>query len=153
VSPAWKSEIGAGKSVKWPTGVGGKGSAGIAAYLLPTVSLKNRAGSFVRPSGDSFAAAAAGAKWDAAQGFYINLTNQPGENTWPIVGGSFILIPAHPTDAARAKEVLNFFDYAFDHGSDVAAKLHYVALPSNLIGQIRQSWSAIKGQDGQPIWR
>jgi phosphate transport system substrate-binding protein len=97
VSAAWKSDVGADKSVKWPLGVGGKGSAGVAAYVkqipgaiayveysyarsndLPTALLKNGAGRFVRPEGATFTAAAANARWDAPKGFYLTLTNEPG---------------------------------------------------------------------------
>jgi phosphate transport system substrate-binding protein len=171
VSPSWKSDIGADKSVKWPVGVGGKGNPGVAGYVkqipgsigyveysyaksnsLTTATLKNQSGQFVRPSGDSFAAAAANASWDPSQGFYLTLTNQPGDASWPIVGVSFILIPNQPQDAAKAKEVLNFFDYAFKNGGDAASKLDYVQLPSKVTDEIRQSWAAIKGANGQSLW-
>ena len=171
VSPTWKSTIGADKAVKWPAGIGGKGNAGVAGYIkqvqgaigyveysyaksnsLPTITLKNMAGQFVRPSADAFEAAAKSANWDPSKGFYLTLTNQPGADSWPIVGVTFILIPKQPPDAAKAKEVLNFFDYAFRSGADAANKLDYVPLPSNVIDQIRQSWAAIKGPNGQPVW-
>jgi len=171
VSPEWKSKIGADKAVQWPTGVGGKGNAGVAGFLkqipgsigyteysyaksnsLTTATLRNPAGQFVKPTGDAFESAAANAKWDPSKGFYITLTNQPGDSAWPIVGATFILIPAQPTDAGKAKEVLNFFDYAFKHGADAADKLDYVPLPSNVTDQIRQSWASIKGQEGKPVW-
>jgi hypothetical protein len=163
--------VGADKSVKWPLGVEGKGSGGVAGYpkqipgsigyvesscaasnALDTVTLKNPAGRFVKPTGESFAAAAANAEWDAARGFYVKLTNEPAADAWPIVGASFILVPSQPADAAKAKEVLSFFDYSFDHGRDAATRLHYLPLPAGLTTQIRiPGRSLIKGQDGHPI--
>ena len=152
-------------------GVGGKGNPGVAGYVqqiqgsigyveysyaksnsLPTATLRNQAGSFVRPTADAFAAAAASANWDASEGSYVTLTNEPGEGAWPIVGASFILIPKQPADPAKAKEVLRFFDYAFKNGGDAATKLDYVPLPASVTDQIGKSWAAIKGQDGQPVW-
>jgi phosphate transport system substrate-binding protein len=171
VNPTWESSIGANKSVQWPTGVGGKGNAGVAGYIkqiagamgyveysyaktnsLPTMSLKNQAGHFVQPTSEAFSAAAANANWDTSKGFYITLTNQPGEGSWPIVGASFVLIPSEPPDPAKAKEVLDFFDYSFRNGGDIAGKLDYVPLPSKVVDQVRQSWAAIKGKSGTPVW-
>ena len=164
VSPAWQSTVGADKSVKWPTGVGGKGNPGVAGFLkqiagaigyveysyadtnaLPMATLKNQDGKFVRPTSATFAAAAANATWDPSQGFYLSLTNQPGANSWPIVGVSFILIPAQPADPARAKAVLSFFDHSFKTGGAAADKLGYVMLPSKVMDLVRQAWSGVKG--------
>ena len=107
----------------------------------------------MRPTSESFAAAAANAKWDAANGFYVRLTSQPAVAAWPIVGASFILVSTQPADAAKAKEVLNFFSYSFVQGLEAAARLHYGPLPENVIPQVRQAWSAIKGPNGRPIWK
>jgi phosphate transport system substrate-binding protein len=171
VSSVWQSTIGADKSVKWPTGVGGKGNPGVAGFLkqiagaigyveysyadtnsLPMVTLKNQEGQFVRPTSATFAAAAANANWDPSQGFYLSLTNQPGADSWPIVGVSFILIPAQPSDPARAKAVLSFFDHSFRNGGAAADKLGYVMLPSKVIDLVRQAWSGVKGADGKSVW-
>jgi len=171
VSPTWKSNIGADMAVQWPAGVGGKGNAGVAGFIkqipgaigyveysfassnsLPMVTLKNAAGQFVRPNSESFTAAAANANWDAAKDFYLILTNQPGDGSWPIVGVTFILVARQPQDPARVRQVLDFFDYAFKNGQDAASRLGYVPLPSKVTDKIRQSWAAIKGPDGRPVW-
>jgi phosphate transport system substrate-binding protein len=171
VSPVWQSSIGADKTVQWPTGVGGKGNPGVAGFVkqigggmgyveyayaktnsLPTVTLKNKDGQFVRPSSGTFAAAAANANWDPSKGFNLSLANQSGADSWPIVGASFILIPAKPADPERAKGVLSFFDYSFKNGGGAADKLDYVMLPPKVLDQIRQAWSGIKGPDGRPLW-
>jgi len=172
VSQAWQSSVGAGKSVQWPTGVGGKGNPGVAGFIkqiaggigyvefsyantnsLPMATLKNRDGQFVKPTSATFAAAAASAHWDPSNGFNLSLTDQPGADSWPIVGVSFILIPTQPADPERAKAVLRFFDHSFKNGGDAADKLGYVELPASVTDQIRQAWSGIKGTDGKSIWQ
>jgi phosphate transport system substrate-binding protein len=170
VSPAWKSSVGADKTVQWPAGVGGKGNPGVAGFVkqipggigyveyayaktnsLPTATLKNQDGQFVRPSSAAFTAAAAKASWDPSKGFAVSLTDQPGADSWPIVGASFILIPSQPPDPERAREVLTFFDWAFKNGGAAANKLDYVPLPQNAIDAIRQAWSGIKGTNGKSV--
>jgi phosphate transport system substrate-binding protein len=172
VSPTWQSSIGAGKSVQWPTGVGGKGNPGVAGFIkqiagaigyveysyantnsLPMATLKNKDGQFVRPNNATFAAAAGNAHWDASKGFNLSLTDEPGSDTWPIVGVSFILVPSQPADPARAKAVISFFDHSFKNGGADADKLGYVALPAPVTDQVRQAWSGIKGTDGKSIWQ
>ena len=172
VSPAWKSSIGAGKSIQWPTGVGGKGNPGVAGFIkqiaggigyveysyansnsLPMATLKNKDGQFVRPTSATFAAAAESAHWDPENGFNVSLTEQPGAESWPIVGVSFILVPAQPKDPERAKGVVSFFDHSFKNGSADADKLGYVALPASVTDQVRQAWAGIKGTDGKPVWQ
>jgi phosphate transport system substrate-binding protein len=170
VSPQWKSSIGADKSVQWPAGIGGKGNPGVAGYVtqvqgtigyveyayaktssLPTATLKNEAGQFVKPTSAAFAAAAANANWDPSKGFGVSLTDQLGADSWPIVGASFILIPSQPANRERAKAVLSFFDYCFKNGGAAADKLDYVPLPATLTDQIRQAWSGVKGTDGKSV--
>jgi len=172
VSPAWQSSIGAGKSVQWPTGVGGKGNPGVAGFIkqiagamgyveysyantnsLPMATLKNRDGQFVRPTSATFSTAAGNAHWDSSNGFNLSLTDQPGADSWPIVGVSFILIPSQPANPERAKAVLGFFDHSFKNGGADADKLGYVELPSAVTDQVRQAWSGIKGTDGKSVWQ
>ena len=170
VSPEWKKSPGAGKQIQWPTGVGGKGNPGVAGFVkqipggigyveysyastnnLPMATLKNKEGNFVKPANSAFAAAAKNADWDPSTGFNLSLTEQPGAESWPIVGVSFILVPAQPTDPSRAKAVLGFFDHSFKTGSEAADRLGYVALPENVTEKVREVWSGIKGADGKPI--
>jgi phosphate transport system substrate-binding protein len=98
VAPQW-AKVGASDSVSWPTGLGGKGNDGVAAFVKQTPGaigyveyayakqngmtyalLQNASGAFVAPTAANFAAAAAGADWTKAQGFYLLLLNQPGAN-------------------------------------------------------------------------
>ncbi|MDE2488960.1 MAG: phosphate ABC transporter substrate-binding protein PstS [Alphaproteobacteria bacterium] len=170
VSPAWGT-VGASDSVSWPTGLGGKGNDGVAAMTKQTTGaigyveyayakqnamtytlLQNKDGNFISPTADNFAAAAAGADWTKAPGFYLLLLNQPGKNAWPITGATFILMHRQQTNAAQAKAVLSFFDWAYKNGDSQAQALDYVPLPGSVKTLIRQSWSGIVGPDGKPVY-
>jgi phosphate transport system substrate-binding protein len=170
VSEAWKSGPGAGSSVQWPVGQGGKGNEGVAALVLqvpnsigyveyayakqnniPFAQLQNKSGKFVSPDARTFQAAAAGADWKAAPGFGISLTNQPGDEAWPITAPTFILVHRTPEKPEQVAEALKFFDWAFKNGDQMAAELDYVALPSQVEDMVRASWTEIKDKSGQPL--
>jgi phosphate transport system substrate-binding protein len=170
VAPQW-AKVGAADSVSWPTGLGGKGNDGVAAFVkqtpgaigyveyafahvnsMPTASLQNAAGTFVAPSAETFGAAAASADWSKAPGFYLVLINQSGQNAWPITGATFILMHKQQTHAATAGKVLTFFDWAYSKGDAAAGELAYVPLPADLKAQVRASWSAFVGPDGKPVF-
>ena len=159
VSPAWKTAAGEGTAVKWPTGVGGKGNEGVAAYVqrikggigyveyayalqnkMNTAQLKNRDGQFVAANETSFIAAAANAKWNKASGFYEILTDEPGKASWPISGATFILVHKQSANPARTAEVLRFFDWAYSKGDKMALELDYIPLPDNVVKLIQTSW-------------
>ena len=139
VSPAWKSSPGEGKSVAWPTGVGGKGNEGVAGYVkqipnsigyveyayvlqnnMAFALLQNSAGTFVAPSADSFQAAAASADWKNAKDFFLVMTNAPGANAYPITASTFIVMHRQPKDKARSDAALDFFRWALEHGQPQA---------------------------------
>ena len=173
VSPEWKSSVGVGTSVAWKAGTGGKGNEGVASYVqrikgaigyveyayalqnhMNHVSLKNRDGHYVQPEASAFQAAAAGADWNKAPGFYLLLTDQPGAKSWPIAGATFILMYKVQDKPATAKEVLKFFAWAYEHGSKMASDLDYVPLPKSLIKLIHKEWAAqIKTAAGKPVWK
>src|SRR3990167_6328902 len=158
-SPEWKSAVGEGTAVSWKAGTGGKGNEGVAANVqrmkntigyveyayalqnkMASVQMKNRDGQFVEPGDASFKAAAANAQWDKAPGFYEILTDEPGKESWPISGATFILIHKMQENAGMAKEVLKFFDWAYANGNKLAADLDYVPLPENVQNLIRKAW-------------
>jgi phosphate transport system substrate-binding protein len=170
-SPAWLQKVGASDSVQWPTGLGGKGNDGVAAFVKQTAGaigyveyayarqnqmayadLQNRDGDFVAPTAASFAAAASGADWTKAPGNYLLLLDQPGAQAWPITGATFILIYRQPSDPAKARAVLQFFDWAYRTGDQAAASLDYVPLPEQVKGLVRGQWAAIKGPGGKPAY-
>jgi len=153
----WKDKVGAGKAVKWPVGIGGKGNEGVANYVkrvsgsigyvefayakqnkLNYVKLKNSSGRFVAPSFKSFKSAAASGNFDAGKDFYLWLVNAPGKNAWPIAGATFILLAKEKHDTN--KKVVKFYDWAFNHGDDTATNLIYVPLPKTLKTKIRSYW-------------
>lgn len=173
VSPAWKDTVGEGKAVKWPTGQGGKGNEGVAAYVrqlknsigyveyayakqnnLAWTQLKNKDGNFVQPTQEAFAAAAANADWKSAPGMGVVLTEEPGADSWPVTSASFILLHKKQDKPENAKEVLAFFDWAFKKGDAMAAELDYVPMPDNVTSFIADSWMTdIKGTDGAAVWK
>jgi phosphate transport system substrate-binding protein len=157
VCPAWKSRVGAGTSVKWPVGIGGKGNEGVANYTkrqnnsigyvefayaeqnkLAYALLKNSAGNFVKPSFDTFEGAAATGNFDPKKDFYLWLVNAPGKDAWPIAGATFILLAREKPQSN--KQVVKFYDWAFNHGDKKAKELVYVPLPASLKNKIRAYW-------------
>jgi phosphate transport system substrate-binding protein len=155
VSPAWKAGPGEGTSVAWPTGVGGKGNEGVAAYVdqipnaigyveyayvlqngMAWASVQNAAGAYVAPSAASFQAAAAGADWANAKDFDLVMTNAPGAGAWPITAATFVLMYKQPKDAARSAAALTFFRWSLENGQPQANKLDYVPLPADLVTRI-----------------
>ncbi len=171
VSPKWKEAVGSGVSVSWPAGVGGKGNEGVASYVqrisgsigyveyayvlqnnMTYTMMQNREGQFVKPEAKNFQAAAAGADWAHSKGFYMILTDEPGKDTWPISGATFILMHKTQKDPETAKRVLDFFTWAYQSGGKLADELSYIPMPASVVELIRQEWKAeIKGPDGKPI--
>ncbi|KKL35813.1 phosphate ABC transporter substrate-binding protein [Burkholderia contaminans FFH2055] len=169
VNGEWKSKIGEGTTVNWPTGTGGKGNDGVAAFVqrLPGAigyvewayakknnmvytALKNSTGTVVEPKTETFKAAAAGANW--SKSFYQILTNQPGKDAWPVVGATFVLLHATQEKPAQGAETLKFFDWAFHNGNQAATELDYISLPESVVSEIRTQWKAkIKDASGKPI--
>jgi len=160
VSGEWRSRIGEGTSVQWPVGVGGKGNEGVAAYVkqiknsigyveleyalktnMSYTALKNRAGSFVLPGLESFAAAAASANWADAKDFNLVITDAPGAEAWPIAASVFVIVYRQPKDAVRSKAAFEFFRWALERGQDRAKELNYVALPKPLVQNIEKYWT------------
>ena len=166
VSPEWKEKVGEGTAVNWPTGIGGKGNEGVAAYVkqikgaigyvelayatenaMPYATLQNAAGNFVQPSIESFQAAAASADWANAQDFSLVITNAPGADAWPITATNFILMYKQPKNPQRSRDTLEFFKWALENGQPIAKELHYVPLPPELVKQVEAYWaSQIKTQ-------
>ncbi len=160
VSPEWKSSVGEGTAVKWPTGIGGKGNEGVTAYVkqikgaigyielsfalqnkMTYARMKNSAGKFIVPSDDSFKAAANSADWANSKDFYLVITNAPGENAWPITATNFIMMYKQPKNAEGAKNSKEFFRWVYANGDAQAKALDYVPLPQDLVKQIEAYWA------------
>ncbi|MGH6980523.1 MAG: phosphate ABC transporter substrate-binding protein PstS [Stellaceae bacterium] len=160
VSPEWKAKVGADTAVSWPTGIGGKGNEGVAAYTkqikgaigyieyayvlqnhMTYTLVQNSAGKFVKPDATSFQEAAATADWVHSKDFYLVMTNAPGPNAYPIAATVFMLMYKTPKDQARQKATLDFFAWALRHGQAQAEALDYVPLPQSLVTQIAAYWT------------
>ena len=152
-SPEWKTKIGEGTVINWPTGIGAKGVqqtsnaigyveyAYVVQHHLTWALLQNKAGQFVAPSVQSFQAAAEGANWQKEQDFYLVLTDEPGKMAYPITATTFILLPKNLTDHSRNRALLNLFQWAFEEGQEQALKLNYVPLPFRLSQQVEFYWT------------
>ena len=160
VSPEWKTAVGRGTSIKWPTGIGGKGNEGVAAYVnqvkgsigyveyayvvqnkMNYALLQNAAGTYVKPSSEAFQAAAASADWAHAQDFDLVMTNPPGQDAYPIAATTFMLMHLQPKTVANSRAALAFFKWSLEHGQQTAESLDYVPLPPALVSQIEGYWS------------
>ena len=171
-SADWKQKVGEEASVSWPAGVGGKGNEGVASYVkqikgsigyvefayalqnkMTYTMLQNKEGNFVSPNEESFKAAAASAHWDKAPGFYEILTDEPGKQSWPITGATFILMHKIQANPENAKIVLNFFKWAYTEGDKLALDLDYIPIPDNVVKLVENAWKAqIKDASGKALW-
>lgn len=170
VSPKFKTDVGADASVAWPTGIGAKGNEGVAnmvartggaigyveyAYVkqskLTYAKIKNHDGKLVAPDIKTFQAAAANGDWSKAAGYHLILVDQPGADSWPITGASFILMHKQVKDAEDALTALKFFSWAYEKGDKMAEDLDYVPLPDNVVRMVEQTWASITA-NGKPVW-
>lgn len=168
VNAEWKANVGEGTAVNWPTGAGGKGNEGVAAFVqrLPNsigyveyayvkqnkmtfTLMKNKDGNFVAPNDTAFKAAAAGADWNKS--FYQITTEQPGKDTWPLTNPTYILMYKTQDKPANAAAALKFFDWVYANGDKMADDLDYVPLPDAVKTLVRKHWGQIKSADGKAI--
>ena len=164
----WKSKVGEGTAVNWPTGAGGKGNEGVAAFVqrlpnsigyveysyakqnkLAHSLMQNASGAFVAPDDATFKAAAVGADWKKS--FYQILTNQPGKDAWPITGATFIMMHAKQDKPQQAQAALKFFDWAYASGDKMSEDLDYVPLPPVVEDMVRQHWGKVADTAGKAV--
>ncbi len=155
VSNGWKSQIGEGTTVDWPTGVGGKGNEGVANYVkqisgsigyveyayalqnkIPWALVQNKAGKFVQPNTASFQAAAGTVDWSHAKDFYLLMTNAPGATAWPIAATTWVIMYKQPKNPQSSAEAKKFFAWSLNKGQKQALALDYVPLPASLVKRI-----------------
>jgi len=160
-SADWKSKVGEGTAVEWPVGVGAKGNEGVAGNIAQTknsigyveyayakqnkltyTKMVNKAGKTVDATNEAFQAAASNADWTSAPGYYLILTDQPGDKSWPIVATTFVLMHKEAVDKAASQEALKFFKFAFEKGAKSAEELDYIPMPDSVVKLIEKSWSA-----------
>lgn len=174
ISSEWKDKVGSNTSVAWPapTSSGGKGNEGVASFVqrikgaigyveyayakqnkMAYTLMQNKDGAFVAPNDKTFQSAAAGADWKNAPGFYEILTDEPGKNSWPITGATFILMHKMQANPEKAKEVLRFFDWAYQNGDQMALELDYIPMPDDVVRLVQSAWkSQIRDSAGKATW-
>jgi len=163
VSPEWKAKLGANVSIDWPTGVGGKGNEGVAAYVqklpgaigyveyayilenkLAYARMINSAGKTVSPSLKGFQSAAAHIDFTKAKDFFVILTNQPGDDTWPISGCTWQILRKDAPKATN-ENVTKFFDWGFEKGQKMATDIAFGPLPPSTVAAIKAYWKTNLG--------
>lgn len=167
ISPEWKSQVGAGTSVNWPVGVGGKGNASVAGIVqqtpgaigyielayalqnnLPHCLMQNQDGKWVAPSLDS--AKAAAAAFQVPADMRVNIVNAPGADAYPIAGFSWALIYQKQTDKAKGEALVKFLDWCVHDGQQLAPSMQYAPLPANLAAREEAMLKTVT-YDGQPL--
>ncbi|KAF0219978.1 MAG: phosphate transport system substrate-binding [Geobacteraceae bacterium] len=163
VNKEWKEKVGKGASVKWPIGLGGKGNEGVAGQVkninyaigyvelayavenkLTYAYLKNRDGNFVEPSIKTTSAAAAGAAKHMPSDFRVSLVNQPGKDTYPIVGFTWLLVYEQQKDPVKGKKLVEFLNWSMNKGQKMASALLYAPLPENVEKMVEKTIKTIK---------
>jgi phosphate transport system substrate-binding protein len=161
VSADWKSKVGEGTAVEWPTGVGAKGNEGVSGNISQTknsigyveyayakqnkltyTAMVNKGGKTVQPTVEAFQAAASNADWANAPGYYVILTDQPGDKSWPVTASTFILMHKDATDKAASQEAIKFFKWSFANGGKMAEELDYIPMPEPVVKLIEKTWSS-----------
>jgi phosphate transport system substrate-binding protein len=167
VSPEWKQQVGVGKSVKWPAGLGGKGNEGVTGLVkqtpgaigyvelayakqngLPMAALRNRSGAFVKPSIESTSAAAAGVAVPAD--FRVSVTDAEGKDAYPIASFTYLLVHRDASDAAKGTALVEFLWWAIHDGQRFAAPLDYAPLPAGVVEKVAATIKSLTVQ-GKPV--
>jgi len=161
VSPEWEKRVGRNTSVKWPAGLGGKGSEGVTGQIknlsgaigyvevayarqnkLPVADIKNSAGNFITPSVESVTEALANAKIPGD--FRFSMVNPPGEKDYPIAGATWLLVYEQSKDSVKGKKLVEFLNWALTKGEGMAGSLDYAPLPESLQKRVLERIKTIK---------
>ena len=168
VSPEWERKVGRGTSVNWPVGIGSKGNEGAAGQVkslpgalgyvelayalknnLPAATVQNRAGRFVEPTLRSTSAAASATR-SMPSDFRVSLTDQPGEDVYPVVGFTYLLLYREQPDSAKGKALAEFLWWAIHDGQKYAPDLLYAPLPDDVIKLVEPKIREITHR-GEPL--
>ena len=163
VNKEWAGKVGKGASVKWPVGLGGKGNEGVAGQIkttenslgyvelayavenkLPYGTIMNQEGAFVEPAIKSITAAAAGAVKHMPADYRISLVNQPGKESYPIVGFTWLLVYEQQKDQVKGKKLAEFLTWSLHNGQKMAAPLLYAPLPDTVGKMVEKTIKEIK---------
>ena len=161
VSSEWNSKVGTNTSVKWPTGIGGKGNEGVSGQVkqtpgaigyieliyaiqnkMPYADIKNSDGEFVKATIDSVTAALGTAT--IPDDFRFSMTNASGKNAYPIAGATWLLVYQQQKDAAKGKKLVEFLKWALTKGEAMAKDLDYAPLPDTVQQRVLKRIDEIK---------
>jgi phosphate transport system substrate-binding protein len=167
VSAEWKATAGAGTSVKWPTGLGGKGNEGVTGLVkqtpgaigyvelayakqngLPMAELRNKDGVFVKPTMEGTSVAAAGVAMPAD--FRVSITDAAGKAAYPMASFTYLLVPEDQQDEVKGKAILQFLWWAVHDGQKFATPLDYAPLPRAVVEKVEARLKTMKVR-GQPV--
>jgi phosphate transport system substrate-binding protein len=162
VSPEWKAQVGAGTSVNWPKGLGGKGNDGVAGSIRQLAgsigyveliyavqnkisygSVRNSAGMFLKASLEGVTAAAASAPKMPAD-FRVSITNAPGKDAYPISSFTWLLIPQQSKDSNKGKILADFLNWMVTDGQKLTSALDYASLPENVVTKVQETIRQVK---------
>lgn len=154
VSPEWKSSVGSSTSVKWPTGIGGKGNEQVAGLVrqqpgaigyveliyalqnnITFGPVKNAAGNFIKASLDSTSAASSAKNME--NDLRVSITNAAGKNAYPISSFTYLLIPTQWQDQTKKNAVVAFLNWMVDHGQSMVEQLNYAPLPKPVVQKVK----------------
>ncbi len=163
VSPEWAQKVGKNTSVKWPTGIGQKGNEGVAGMVRQSPhsfgyveliyavqnkmaygAVRNASGKFVKASTEGVTEAAASSVKNLPADYRVSITNATGASSYPIASFTWLLLPAHSPDAAKAKAMRNFLTWMLDHGEGEAASMTYAPLPKSVQDAVRKTIQSIQ---------
>lgn len=165
VSPEWAQTVGKGTDVKWPVGLGAKGSDGVSGQVkqlpgsigyveltyarqnkLEYALVRNAAGNFIQPSIASVTAAAAAIAQGlpASTDYRISIVNAPGKNAYPITSMTWALVYLHQANPAKGKILVDFLRYGLTQGHEAAERLDYAPLPAAVVKQLEKRLDAVK---------
>ncbi len=169
VSPEWKEKVGSASSVKWPTGLGGKGNEGVAgtvsqndgaigyvelAYAvqnkLPYGSVQNKANEYALPTTQAVQSAMSDFGTEMGDKLALSIANGPGKGSWPISTYTYLLIYMDQQDCAKGQKVVSFVKWALNDGTKYATDLQYIPLPDAVKAQVLAKLSQITCQ-GKPL--
>ncbi len=161
VCPTWKEKVGAGKSVKWPVGLGAKGNEGVTGQIkttpgsigyvelayatqnkLPMAELQNKAGKFVAPSVDAVTAAAAGV--EMPDDLHVSVVNATGDAAYPIASYTYLLVYEDAKDTAKGEALAKFVWWAIHDGQKFCPALDYAPLPAPVATKVEARLKTLK---------
>jgi phosphate transport system substrate-binding protein len=163
VSPEWAKDVKVGASIKWPVGIGQKGSEGVAGFVKQTPNsigyvelvyavqnkmgyglMQNKSGTFLKADLKSVTEAAAGVAKTMPDDFRVSIADSPGKNAYPISTFTWLLIPSKIDDAGKKKAIIDFLKWMLTDGQKYCADLGYAPLPKEVVAKEQKAIGLIQ---------